>query len=102
MIQATSTVGDMFFDDEIMIVARAWKEIRGSYYVKNMRFCYDEYDQCVYVLAFEDGQPSLFRGYQVKIGTGNVVMSQVKSIICRNNSESEYIDIPVVEKVCLL
>ena len=54
-----------------------------SFYVKNMKFCFDEEDETVYCLAFEDGQTSYFHGYQVSFGTRVFAMCQVKSIVER-------------------
>jgi len=84
LIVVRNTIADMNVYDDVMLAVRAWKKIHGPFYVKNMKFCFDEEDETVYCLAFEDLQASYFRGYQVSIGTGVFAMCQVKSIVERN------------------
>lgn len=48
LIDVISNIMDMGVNDDVMLAARAIKEVRGSYYVKNMKFCYDEEDHTVY------------------------------------------------------
>ena len=101
VIAVRNNVANMNVYDDVMLAARAWKEIRSPFYVKNMKFCFDEEDETVYCLAFEDLQASYFRGYQVSIGTGVFAMCQVKSIVEKKKSFREFIDIPIGDKVCV-
>ena len=70
--------------------------------MKNLKFCYDEYDDTIYALAFEAVQSSFFRGYQVSVGTGVLHICQVKRIEERNDSFSEFIEISVSENVSIV
>jgi len=60
LIAVTNNLADMNVYDDVMLAARAWKEIHGPFYVKNMKFCFDEEDETVYCLAFKVGQASYF------------------------------------------
>ena len=101
-LMAVSSIAHMGVYDDVMLAARAWKEIRGLFVVKNLKFCYDEYDDTVYALAFEAVQSSFFRGYQVSVGTGVLHICQVKRIKEMNDSFSEFIEISVSEKVSIV
>ena len=70
--------------------------------MKNLKFCYDEYDDTIYALAFEAVQSSFFGGYQVSVGTGVLHICQVKRIEERNDSFSEFIEISVSENVSIV
>ena len=102
LMAVRSAIADMGVYDDVMLAARAWKEIHGLFFVKNLKFCYDEYDDTIYVLAFEALQPSFFCGYQVSVGTGVLHICQVKSIEKRKNSFREFIEILVTDKVCFM
>ena len=102
LMAVRSSIVDMGVYDDVMLAARAWKEIHGLFFVKNPKFCYDEYDDTVYALAFEALQPSFFCGYQVSVDTGVLYICQVKRIEERNDSFSEFVEIPVSEKVCFV
>lgn len=56
----------------------------------------------LFTVGFEDGQGALLRGYQVGLGTGDVVLSEVQNIMNRMDPIEEYVDIPVFEKVYFL
>jgi len=62
LIVVRNTIADMNVYDDVMLAVRAWKKIHGPFYVKNMKFCFDEEDETVYCLAFKVGQASYFCG----------------------------------------
>lgn len=101
LIAVRIDVPDIGVYDDVMLAARAWKEIRGAFYVKNMEFCFDEDFETVYCIAFEDAQARFFRGYQVAAGTADFAICKVKRIVIMMDSLQEYIDIPVANKVCV-
>lgn len=66
--------------------ANSWKLL-----CEKFKYCYDEADDTVYVLAFEDGLSSVYRASKVAVGAECVAFCEVKSILPRKNSFMEFL-----------
>jgi hypothetical protein len=93
---------DLMPDDDMVLVARAWKEIRGDIYVSNMKFCYDEEGDTVYCLCYDDLHSRYFRGYRVRVRSIDFGMVEVKNTVPYPESFEDFIQIEVAETVLYL
>ena len=60
------------YQDKVMSVARACKELIPHNFVKKLKFCYDEADRIVYCHAADDQVTETYCAYSLRVGEVNV------------------------------
>ena len=89
-------------EDKAIMVARAAKQIGSKAFVKNFKFCYDEADETVYGLVHRDGLAADKCRFCYHVAEETVSFFEVKSILARENSRRDFLDMEIWIRVCFL
>ena len=90
--------------DGVSSVARGLKHIEHKpltmrTMVNESKFCVDDHNGVVYILAKYDRLPRVLNKRMIQVGDSALHVYQVKSIVSRNDSCKAFMDIPIRIKV---